>query len=250
MDSKISIIMPGGVLCSFLESTYPPTGTLTCKCKCTALDPKSGNALDPNSGNARFSKFVPWIPHAYTLKDNGIELFSNEHTDTISPNLFLGNNEQEQEQYLKDAFRKFEALMNADFQTFQWGQHSISSYNVRRQPFGYFHTDPWKWKDVTQVVNEWFPIQESKTLVILDHKQQDHWNSDPSEYENMISLKDMETYLQDEQYELMAVPPGHCVRFISNKLYHAAIDLPGSTAPSCSYELRVSGTPHTIKWSL
>lgn len=230
--------MPGGVWCSFLESTYPPTGKVTCKC----------TALDQDSENVRFSKFVPWIPHAYTLNDNGIELFSNEHTDTIIPNLFLENHEQEQ--YLEDAFHKFEARMNADFPTFQWGRHSIISYTVRRrEPFGYFHTDPWKWKDTALVVNEWIPIQESKTLIILDHKQQDHWNSNPNEYENMISLQDLKTSLQDDQYALMAVPPGHGVRFISNKLYHAAIYLPDSAAPSCSYELRVSGTPHKIQRS-
>ena len=182
------------------------------------------------------------------MNDNGIELFSNEHTDTIIPNLFLENHEQEQ--YLEDAFHKFEARMNADFPTFQWGRHSIISYNVRRrEPFGYFHTDPWKWEDTALVVNEWIPIQESKTLIILDHKQQDHWNSNPNEYENMISLQDLKTSLQDDQYALMAVPPGHGVRFISNKLYHAAIYLPVSAAPSCSYELRVSGTPHKIQRS-
>ena len=227
--------MPDGVFCSFLESIYTPTGKLTCKC----------TALNQDSENAKFSKFVPWIPHAYTLKDNGIELFSIKHTDTIIPNLLLGNHEHKQ--YLKDAFCTFEAFMNTNFHSFQWEQHSISSYNVRRQSFGYFHTDPWKWKETTQVVNEWIPIQDSKTLVILDHKQQDHWNSNPSEYDNMISLQDLKTFLQNEQYELMAVPPGHGVRFISNKLYHAAID---SAAPSCSYELRVSGTPHTVERSL
>ena len=238
MDSMHSYTyMPSGVWCSFLDSTYPPTGKDTCKC----------TAFDQDSENARFSKFVPWIPHAYTLNDNGIELFSNEHTDTIIPNLFLEN--PEQEQYLKDAFHKFEASMNADFPTFQWGPHTISSYNVRREPFGIFHTDPWKWKDIALVVNEWIPIQESKTLIILDHKQQDHWNSNPNEYDNIISLQDLETSLQDDQYELMAVPPGHGVRFISNKLHHAAIDLPDRAAPSCSYELRVSGTPHNIKRS-
>ena len=224
--------LSGGIVCSFRERTFLPTGNSACTC----------TAVNQDCENAKFSK---WIPDAYTLKDNGIGLFPIPNEHTIIPR------NDEPEQCLSNAFCNFEALMNTDFHQFQWGPHSVSPYNVRRQPFVYLHKDPWKWKDTTHVVNEWVPIQNSKTLVVLHHTQQDHWNWTPSERDdNMISLQDLETCLRDEHYELMAVPPGHGVRFISNQMYHAAVDLPDSAAPSCSYELRVSGTPRTIERSL
>lgn len=225
-------MMHGGVFCLFVESTFPPT--CECTCTCTAVNPGCENA-----------KFVRWVPDEFTLKDDGIGLFPTEH-DTITPNL-LGSDKREQ--YLSNAFCHFKAQMNTDLHQFQWNPHSLSSWHMRKRPFDILHTDPWKWNGTTHVVNEWVPIQDSKTLVILHHREQDYWNWTPSERDNnMLSLQDLETSLQDEHYELMAVPPGHGVRFISNKMYHAAVDLPG--APSCSYELRVSGTPCTSERSL